>query len=316
MNIKQLRYFIGIVRHRSFSKAAEELGLTQPALSLQIQKLEEECEFMLIDRSRKPLGISPEGVIFYEKALQILQLVDDLDRLSVDMIDGVERQLRVGIIPTLAPYLVPLFAKDLKEKYPEVHLEIVECIADDIVNKLNYNELDLGILATPIHAKNLGYIPLFYERFYLYVGKQSKYYEEDEVSIADLNMDEVIYLGEEHCFRNQVDSICMGTKDRTKNLQFDYSSSSIEATKRIVENYGGIAFLPELATRNNIPFEFKKMIKPIKGDVSTREISIAYTKTIGMKRIGVNFVDVIIDNMPEHMQEKPVQNPLDTRLKL
>ncbi|MFV0521232.1 MAG: LysR family transcriptional regulator [Mangrovibacterium sp.] len=315
MNIKQLRYFIGIVRHKSFSKAADELGLTQPALSLQIQKLEEECEFMLIDRSRKPLGISPEGMIFYEKALQILQLVDDLDRLSINMIDGIERQLRIGIIPTLSPYLVLLFVDELRRRHPELHLNVEELTTREIVAKLNYNEIDLGIFATPIHAKNLEYKPLFYEKFYLYVSPIHPLYKMDEISIADINLDDVIYLSEGHCFRNQVDSICLAAQDRTRNLQYEYTSTSIESLKRMVEEQGGIAFIPELAARN-IPKGCEMMVKEIKGDNPTREISAAYLKTTGLKRVGQHFVDTVIDSIPEPMHKKPVQNPIDTRIKL
>ncbi len=315
MNIKQLRYFIGIVRHRSFSRAADELGLTQPALSLQIQKLEEECEFMLIDRSRKPLGISPEGMIFYEKALQILQLVDDLDRLSINMIDGVERQLRIGIIPTLSPYLVPMFASVLKEKHPELHLSIEELTTEDIVTRLNYNEVDLGIFATPIHTKNLEYKSLFYEKFFLYVSPKHPLYKLDEVEISDIHLDDMILLNEGNCFRNQVDSLCLNAQERARHLTFEYTANSIESVKRIVENQGGLAFIPELSARN-IPHGHELMLKEIKGGSPAREISVAYLKTTGLKRIGQHFIDTVIASMPESMRKKPLQNPIDTRIKL
>ncbi|MFV0290424.1 MAG: LysR family transcriptional regulator [Mangrovibacterium sp.] len=315
MNIKQLRYFIGIVRHRSFSKAADELGLTQPALSLQIQKLEEECEFMLIDRSRKPLGISPEGMIFYEKALQILQLVDDLDRLSINMIDGIERQLRVGIISTVAPYLVPMFSAVLLEKHPELHLIIEELTTENIVTKLNYNEIDLGLFSTPIHAKNLEYKHLFYEKFYLYVSPKHPLYSQEEVDIADIKLDDMLYLTEGTCFRNQVDSICLAAQERTRNLQFEYTSDSIESLKRLVENRGGIAFIPEFAARN-ISKGCEMMIKEIKGGSPSREISAAYLKTTGLKTVVQHFIDSVIATVPETMRKKPMQNPIDTRIKL
>ncbi|MFV0553203.1 MAG: LysR family transcriptional regulator [Mangrovibacterium sp.] len=315
MNIKQLRYFIGLVRHRSFSRAADELGLTQPALSLQIQKLEEECEFMLIDRSRKPLGISPEGMIFYEKALQILQLVDDLDRLSINMIDGIERQLRIGIIPTLAPYLVPMFASVLREKHPELHLNIEELETAEIVTKLNYNEIDLGLYATPVHSKNIEYKALFYEKFLLYVSPTHPLYKYEEVDIADVNLDDMIFMADGSCFRNQVDSICLGAKERTRSLQFEYTANSVEAMKRMVESHGGVAIIPELAARN-VPRGYEMMVKEFKGSAPSREISAAYLKTTGLKRIGQHFIDTVVGNVPQPMLRKPIQNPIDTRLKL
>ncbi|MFV0507292.1 MAG: LysR family transcriptional regulator [Bacteroidales bacterium] len=315
MNIKQLRYFIGIVRHRSFSRAAEELNLTQPALSLQIQKLEEECEFMLIDRSRKPLGISPEGLMFYEKALQILQLVDDLDRLSINMIDGIERQLRIGIISTLSPYLIPLFTKTLRSKHPELHLSIEELLTEDIVAKLNYNELDLGIISTPILAKNISYKPLFYEKFYMYVSPNHPLYNCEQVDMAEVQLDDMISLAEGNCFRNQSDSICLTAQESTQTSQFEYTASSVESTMRLVESLGGIALIPEFAS-HHIPKGCEHMLKEIKGGSPAREISAAYLKTTGLKRISQYFIDTVMASVPQPMRKKPVQNPIDTRIKL
>ncbi len=315
MNIKQLRYFIGIVRHKSFSKAADELGLTQPALSLQIQKLEEECEFMLIDRSRKPLEISPEGFVFYEKALQILQLVDDLDRLSIDMIDGIERQLRVGIIPTLAPYIVPLFIDKLQLEYPELHLQVEELLTEDIISKLNYNELDMGVYSTPVHTKNIVHTPIAYEKFYIYVSPKHPLYEQDEIKIEDISLDDMFFLSEDHCLRSQIDSVCLSAKERSKRLNFEYTSNSIESIKRLIESKNGLAIIPELST-SCIPSEFENMVKPISNSFYTREISIAYLKTTGLKTMGKHFIKTASESIPKRMREKPFQNSLDTFIKV
>ncbi|WP_163717135.1 LysR family transcriptional regulator [Mangrovibacterium lignilyticum] len=315
MNFNQLRYFIELVRHKSFTESAKVLDITQPALSLQIQKLEEEYDFTLIDRTKKPLSLTEEGEIFYEKALQIVQLVDDLDQLSLDMENKVEGTLRVGIIPTLSPYLAPLFIDRLKEKYPGLKINIVELKTEDIMSQLTHNEIDLGIISTPVKAKNIGFIPLFYERFYLYISEKHPLYVADEIDLKDLNMDELWYLHEGNCFQNQVNSVCQMSNQDKDELPFNYMSNSIESLKRIVENQGGLTFIPELAT-SNIPAEYESMIKDIASPIPTREISAAYLKTTGLKKTAQVFLDVMSDNIPARMKEKPAHLPLDTKIRL
>lgn len=315
MNFNQLTYFIELVRHRSFSSAAAQLHISQPALSLQIQKLEEEFSYQLIDRTRKPLSLTPEGELFYEKALTIVQLVDDLNQLGLDMDEQVEGKLRVGIIPTLSPYLVPLFIDALNEKYPRLFLEITEVNTEDIITRLTFNELDLGILSTPVMAKNIGFLPLFYERFYLYVSDRHTLFAEEKISQDQLQTEELWYLREGNCFQNQVNSICQIPDRKETELSFRYISYSIESIKRIVENQGGMTFLPELATIN-IPEVYEDMVKEIGEPTPTREISAAYLKSTGLKRIAQLLLEVISENIPTRMKQKPVIKPLDTKLKI
>ncbi|MCW0482398.1 LysR family transcriptional regulator [Gaoshiqia sediminis] len=315
MNINQLTYFIELVRHRSFSRAAAQLHISQPALSLQIQKLEEEYSYQLIDRTRKPLSLTSEGELFYEKALTIVQLVDDLNQLGLDMDEQAEGKLRVGIIPTLSPYLVPLFIDALNEKYPRLFLEITEVNTEDIITRLTFNELDLGILSTPVIAKNIGFVPLFYERFYLYVSDRHSLFAEEKISQDQLQTEELWYLREGNCFQNQVNSICQIPDRKETELSFRYISYSIESIKRIVENQGGMTFLPELATIN-IPEVYEDMVKEIGEPTPIREISAAYLKSTGLKRIAQLLLEVISENIPTRMKQKPVIKPLDTKLKI
>ena len=238
MNINQLKYFIELTRSRSFSKSAERMNVSQPALSIQIQRLEEEFEYKLIDRTKKPLALTPEGELFYEKALKIVQMVEDLGNLSLEIEEQVEGKLRVGIIPTLSPYLIPMFIDELNRKFPRFFLDITELHTEDIIAKLTYNELDVGILATPVKAKNVGFVPLFYERFYLYISEKHEYYNRDEINLDNLPMEELWYLREGNCFQNQVNSMCKIPDINDTELSFRYVSYSIESLKRIVENQG------------------------------------------------------------------------------
>ncbi|WP_423126585.1 LysR family transcriptional regulator [Gaoshiqia sp. Z1-71] len=315
MNINQLKYFIELARNKSFSKSANRLNISQPALSLQIRKLEEEFEYQLIDRTKKPLALTAEGELFYEKALKIIQLVEDLGQLSLEMEEQVEGTLRIGIIPTLAPYLTPLFIKQLNRKYPKLFLDLTELNTEDIINRLTYNELDAGILSTPLKAKNIGFVPLFYEQFFLYVSEHHHLFAQDSVKLELLPRNELWYLREGNCFQNQVNSFCRIPDPKDSDLAFRYVSYSIESLKRIVENQGGMTFIPELATIN-IPSDYENMIKKIEGETPVREISAAYLRTTGLKKLVQLLLNEVVDCIPARMKQKPDVKPLDTQLRL
>ena len=312
MNIHQLKYFVEITRSQSFSKAAKNLNISQPALTLQIQKLEEEFGFVLIDRTSRPLRLTNEGKILFEKALKIVQLVDDLDQLSIDVEENIEGKLNIGIIPTLSPYLVPLFIGEVAKSYPNLHLEIIELSTEDIISKLTYNEIDLGILATPVSAKNIGFTPLFYERFFLYVSEKSSIANYDKVHLSDIPKEELWFLKEGNCFQNQVNTIC-DIKNQDANRSFFYSSYSIESLRRIVEFSGGITFIPELST-TNIPSENENMIKELANPVPVREISAAWLKTTGYKKSAQILSDIILSQIPARMKQKPIIKPTPTNM--
>lgn len=315
MNVNQLKYFIELGRTKSFSRAAERLQISQPALSLQIRNLEEEAGLTLVDRTKKPLALTPEGELFFSKTLKIVRLLDELSQLSVEMEEKVEGKIRLGIIPTLSPYLVPIFIGELHRKYPQIFLDIVELKTEEIITRLTYNELDLGILSTPLSTRNIGFKPLFYERFFLYVSEKNKLSAEERIDLEDLPYEELWYLREGNCFQNQVDSICSPRDGGENDLPFRYASYSIESLKRIVEFQGGMTFIPELATVN-IPSENENMVKAILEPVPVREISAAYLKATGLKKNAQLLLQVIASQLPERMRKKPDVKPLNTRLRL
>lgn len=313
MNVNQLRYFVELYKVRNFSNAADNLSISQPALSLQIQKLEEEFGYHLVERSRKPLGITPEGELFFEKAVKIIQMVEELDQLSFEIEEEIAGSIRIGIIPTLSPYLIPLVIDLLKDKYPDLKIEVVELITEDILTQLNYNELDAGILSTPVKAQNVIFQPLFYENFYLYVSDKHKLFAKEEISQAEVDTGQLWYLTEGNCFQNQVNAVCSIPSFEASEINFRYISNSIESLKRIVETQGGMTFIPELATLN-VPSEFEDLIKNLNDPVPYREISLAYLKTTGVKKLVKAFVDVLLESIPHRMKIRPSTQPLNTNL--
>ncbi len=313
MNINQLKYFVELYRVRNFSKAAENLSISQPALSLQIQKVEEEFGYFLVERNRKPLGITAEGELFFEKAVQVIQMMNDFEQLSFELEEEIKGEIRIGIIPTLSPYLTPLIINPAKKRFPDLKIEIVELVTETILTKLKFNELDAGIISTPVKAANFGFTPLFYEQFFLYVAESHPLYKQSRIKRHEIATDELWYLTEGNCFQNQINSVCAIPSFESVSSSFRYVSSSIESLKRIVESQGGITFIPELATLN-VSSEYEDLIKPFEDPIPTREISLVYLKNTGLKKLVRAFMEVILGTIPKRMKERPAFPSLDTRL--
>lgn len=313
MNIAQLEYLKELYVCGSFSVAADRLGVTQPALSLQIQKLEEELEFKLIDRSKRPFQFTEEGKLFYEKSLEILKQIEALKQISIDISEEVSGNLRVGIIPTLAPYVVPLFVHQLEKTYPALQLEIYEFKTEEIIDKIKMGDIDCGIISTPVSATNIAITPLFYERFFAYLSEEHRLFDKNSVDIKSVKESDIWYLEEGNCFQNQVNSICQLNPQKKNKQQLVYHSNSIESLRRIVEYKSGLTFIPELATIN-IPADQEELIKEIVPNEPVREISLITAKRFAKERQVNALQDVIKSSIPARMLQQPKDGIVDTLL--
>lgn len=314
MQLNQFEYLKALFQAGSFSLAAQKLDITQPALSLQVQKLEEEIGFRLIDRSKRPLQFTREGEIFFQKSLEILQLVEQLKSVSIEMSEEISGKLLIGMIPTLAPYLVPLFIRELYAGFPNLQVDITELKTEDIIARLKLGKLDCGILSTPVSAGGLQFEALFYERFFVYVSESHRLFQKQEISLHEIPEDEMWYLEEGNCFQNQVDAICrIKTQKPGQNLV--YRSSSIESLRRIVEQKNGLTFIPELATIN-IPAEQEDLVKTIAGEQPVREISVVTLKNSAKERQIGALTGIIQKCIPKRMLLKPSVEVIDPKLKI
>ena len=314
MQLAQFEYLKLLYQTGNFSQAAQKLGITQPALTLQVQKLEEETGFKLIDRSKRPLQFTREGEVFFQKTLEILQMVEQLKTISLEMSEEVTGKLVAGIIPTLAPYLVPLFIHDLYAGFPNLQVDIKELRTEEIIAGLKLGTIDCGVLSTPVSARALQFEPLFYERFFVYVSENHRLFSKEEIALDEIPGEDTWYLEEGNCFQNQVDSICQ-IKAQKRGQNLVYRSSSIESLRRIVENKNGLTFIPELATIN-IPAEQEDLVKPIAGIQPVREISMATTKNAARERQVAALIRVIKKSIPKRMLEKPAVRVIDPDLKI
>jgi len=315
MDINQLQYLRELVHTGSFTLAAENLDISQPALSTRIRHLEDEMELILIDRTQKPLVLTPEGEKVMEVALEILQRVEAIKDLPFKLQKEVKGELRIGIIPTLAPYFVPLFVSELNKEYPELELIIEELITSDIIHKLRSGHLDAGILSTPVDAGNLKTGVLFYEKFFLYVSDRHPLYKKDTVSLRDFDPEDLWYLQEGNCFQNQVNAICKLAGRSPASQPLVYKSNSIESLRRIVESKRGMTFIPELATLM-IPSEQEDMIKGLIGANPVREISLVYGSVYAKKHLLDAFAEVALSQLPPSMKKRPDMWVVDSGIRV
>ncbi|MEM7110637.1 MAG: LysR substrate-binding domain-containing protein [Bacteroidota bacterium] len=244
MTLQQLEYALALQKYGSFREAAAHLKISQPALSLQMGKLEKELGLILFDRSKNPIHPTEEGKAFLEKANAIIHEAHDLVDFARNISEPLKGRLKIGIIPTLAPFLVPLFAYSFQDLYAEIALDINEMITEKVVKGVRNGQLDVGILSTPFSAGGIDTEVLFYEKFFLYASNKVP---ELQRTLSTIDYRRLWLLDEGNCFRDQMNNFCDVSKMR-ENKDFIYRSNSIDALIRIVDSKGGMTILPELTT--------------------------------------------------------------------
>lgn len=300
--IQQLNYLVALDRYRNFSKAAEHVFVSQPTLSMQIKKLEHDLGITIIDRTKQPLKFTAIGERILEQAkaaLSELKLIDDVIAEGKGEVSG---ELSVGIIPTLAPYLVPLFLGGFLRNYPKVSLKITENQTHEIIDKLERDDLDVGILSTPLNHKSIVETPLFYEKLLSYADPKISDKFGNRISIDDMLSYKLWVLSEGNCFRNQTFNLCEIDQTNYRSLVLNYESGSIETLIRLVDKEGGTTIIPELAL-DHISTEQIDRVKFIGKDNPVREISTVSRKR-GLKSALINALrKEIQDALPRSIQE-------------
>ncbi len=281
MTIQQLEYIVAVDNHRSFAKAAESCFVTQPTLSMQIKKLEELWDVILFDRSRKPVIPTAVGSEIISQARKSLISLKAINEIIHDNTQSLSGELRVGIIPTLSPYLLPRVIPGFTEKYPDLELIIEEEISELIFSKLERDQLDVGIMVASSEQANISEEVLFYERFFLYASEKTDI--KKNVDIDDLNLDDLWLLEEGHCFRDQIASIC-GKRLRQSHTKLRFQSGSLETLRRMVDNNYGFTLLPELAI-DGLPESKKQQLREFKNIKPLRKVSLCFHRSFLKRRL-------------------------------
>jgi len=298
MTFIQLEYLIALDTYRHFATAAKNCFVSQPTLSMQVQKVEEELDVKIFDRSKQPVIPTELGVELIEQARKIIaekNVMDELVSLKKGIITG---ELKIGIIPTLAPYLLPLFVQRFTGKYPLVRLVVNELTTDNIVTQLRAGKIDMGILVTPLQEPGIKEHVLFYEELMAYVSKKNAAYKKTYMLPQDIDPNKLWLLEEGHCFRSQIVNLCELRKASREASHFDYEAGSIETLKRMVELNDGITILPELATLG-MPAKQLALIRYFKRPAPMREVSIVVHRDFVKKRLIQILQDEIMASIPE-----------------
>ena len=301
MTLQQLEYIVALDKTRHFVRAAEMCGVTQPTLSAMIQKLEDELDCRIFDRSSHPIVPTEIGVAVIQQAQVVLFNVNQLKENVLTQRGTVAGNLSLAIIPTVAPYLLPGIISLFRSDYPEISLRISEMRTETIIEKLHTAEIDMAILSTPLEDPKILEVPLYYEKFIAYIAPDEPMYAQEEVSTNEMPLDHLWVLEEGHCLRNQVFNFC-----ENKTHTSTYEAGSIDTLVKIVDRNGGYTVIPELHVdllNETQKQNLRKIVRP----EATREIALVirhdYVRE-GMMNAVANTVKKII---PQHM--------LDARLK-
>ena len=299
MTLTQLEYLIAVDTYRHFNAAAEACFITQPTLSMQLQKLEEELGVKIFDRSRVPVVPTDIGKKVITQARIAVRESKAITEVIAQQKDVVQGELRIGIIPTLAPYLIPLFLHKFSQAYPLVKIRITEEITDQIIEDIRTNKLDAGILVTPLQDSSIKEEPLFYEELFAYVSNKNTLYKKRYILSKDINPDELYLLEEGHCFRSQIMSLCE-LKHASSMSNIEYEAGSIETLMRLIEKTNGITIVPELAT---LGLDKKQQLKlrKLKDPHPAREVSLVTHRDYVKQKLLQALRKQIISVIPAHM---------------
>lgn len=296
MNLQQLEYIVALDIHRNHVKAADHCHVTQPTLSMMVKKLEGELGVRIFDKSQ-PLKPTKSGEIIIGRARQILQEIKNLKEFIRNEKETLEGEFRLGVIPTLAPYLLPRFLNEFLQKHPGISFTVMELQTEEIIRLLKTNRLDIAILVSPIDDKEIRETPIFYEPILLYTSENLKFFQQDKVSLKSLTYDNLLLLEEGHCFRGQVENLC-SAKSKMAHPQLNYQSGSFETLKAMVDNNYGYTLIPELAVNSK-----SKHVKRFVSPEPVREVSLVVHNGFVKELLLDKLREAILKVIPAHFKK-------------
>jgi LysR family hydrogen peroxide-inducible transcriptional activator len=307
MNLQQLEYVTAVDTHRHFANAANACFVTQATLSMMIKKLEQELNIVIFDRSRQPVVPTDAGRLVIEQARIVLREAELMKQLASHMNTGHRGELRIGIIPTLAPYLLPLFLPSFLKKYSDVKLKIQEQTTAQLLQMLSSDKIDVGIMATPIEETNFKEVHLFYEEFKVFVAAPDSHLKKKYILPEDIDVNKLWLLEEGHCLRSQTLNLCELQKRGAKAHNLDYETGSIESLLKITTINNGITIVPELATLN-FDEAFRSNLRNFKPPVPVREISLVTYRHFVKRKLLDMLEQEIRESVKPFLQKKKETN--------
>lgn len=302
MTITQLSYIVAVDKYRHFATAAEKIFVTQPTLSMQIHKLEEQLGVKIFDRSKSPVTPTQVGEQIIKEAREILKQTKHIEDIARSSDGSLKGTFRIGVIPTIAPYLIPLFLRPLMTKYPEIELIFEEMLTGDVLKGLGDDTLDVGIIATPTDQSFIYIEELYNEPFVGYLSHDHPLIEKDQLSLDDLDSQNIWLLNDGHCLRDQTIKLCK-KQHRNSNKPIQFESGNLETLKKLVEQNFGMTLMPCMAVKDFDQSCANAVIKHFKDPIPSRKVRLAYGRKYLKQNMIKAFKEEILANLPEEVKQ-------------
>lgn len=294
MTIIQLEYLLAVANCGSFSVAAQHCFVTQPSLSMQIKSLEEELGVVLLDRSKKPVIPTEAGEVVLAQTRETLRAYNSIREAVAELKGETSGKLRLGVIPTVAPYLLHKFIPAFARNYPKVELEISEMITSDIVEALKRDRIDAALVASGTCGEGILEQELFNDRFFAYVSPSNSLYERSNIRIEDIDLRELVILSAGNCMRDQIIELCQAKRGLPSHYSFE--SGSLDTLMRIVDCTSCLTIIPEMAIEY-VPSDRRDRLKTLAKGATSRKIAIAVRRTYVKNSIIRALAETILDNV-------------------
>jgi LysR family hydrogen peroxide-inducible transcriptional activator len=302
MNLRDLKYIVAVADTRHFGRAAQRCFVSQPTLSGQIRKLEDELGVAIFERTNRAVRVTPVGEEILQHARSILEQADFIEQLSAAHQDPLAGPLRIGAIPTISPYLMPLILVPLKQAHPKLKLVLSEEMTDRLLNRLQNFEIDAAVLATAVDDDDFDVIPLFDEPFWIAHPREHPFYLQDKITRADLDNADLLLLAEGHCLSQQVMDLCH-LKERNRGGEMaDLRAASLETLLQLVGAGFGSTLVPALAMRGAWTTDSGVVARKLEFSDAHRRVSLVFRKSFPRKQALQALVDVIMKCLPNTVQ--------------
>ena len=299
MTLQQLEYILAVARHGHFGRAADACNVTQPTLSAMIGKLEEEIGAKLFDRNRQPISPTLVGERVVNQAREVLSQAENIKDIVLEEKQSLGGIFRIGILPTIAPYLLPRFFPQVMKKYPAMDIRVREMKTHEIKEALIQGDIDAGILATIEGLEDYVQTPLFYEKYIGYVSREDALFKKEVIRTADVAASKELWLLDEgHCFRDQMVRFCQMKSSQTSQLA--YNLGSMETFMRMVESGMGITFIPELA-EIQLSEPQRELVRPFAIPIPTRQLIMITNRNFIRQTLLEVIVKEIQASVPKNM---------------
>ena len=298
MNLRDLKYIIAVAETRHFGKAAARCFVSQPTLSGQIKKLEEELGVAIFERTNRSVEITPVGADIVAHARAMMEQADVIQQLARAHQDPLAGPLRIGAIPTLSPYLMPLILAPLKKQLPQIKLVLSEEFTETLLARLRNHEIDAALLATPAEEADLEALPLFDEPFWVAYPSKHAFYDKDKITRRDLDSENLLLLAEGHCLADQAMDVCRLKERQSRGEMADLRAASLETLIQLVGAGYGITLVPALAMRGSWTSGSGVVAQPLKIADASRRVSLVFRRSFPRRAALEAFAGIILDNLP------------------